>query len=68
MGFGQPLNVVGAACQWAVVDLRVLDLHQVQNNLGILEIIFVPAVMKGLACATNDTEDTNFISKPAAAR
>ena len=51
MGFGQLLNVVGAACQWAVVDLSVLDLHLVQNNLGILEIIFVPTMMKGFACA-----------------
>ena len=50
MGFGQLLNVVGAACQWAVVDLRVPELHYVQNNPGILGIIFVPAVMKGFAC------------------
>ena len=50
MGFGQPLNVVGAACQWAVVDLRVPELHYVQNNPGILGIIFAPAVMKGFAC------------------
>lgn len=39
MGFGQLLNVVGAACQWAVVDLRVSELHYVQNNPGILGII-----------------------------
>jgi hypothetical protein len=39
MGFGQLLNVVGAACQWAVVDLRVPELHYVQNNPGILGII-----------------------------
>ena len=32
MGFGQLLNVVGAACQWAVVDLRVPELHYVQKN------------------------------------
>ena len=51
MGFGELLNVVGAACQWAVVDLRVPELHYLQNTLGILEIIFVPAVRKGLACA-----------------
>ena len=50
MGFGQLLNVVGAACQWAVVDLRVPKPHYVQNNPGILGIIFVPAVMKGFAC------------------
>ena len=50
MGFGQLLNVVGAACQWVVVDLRVPELHYVQNNLGILGIIFVPAVIKGFAC------------------
>ena len=68
MGFGQLLNVGGASCQWAVVELRVPDFHHVQNNPGILEIIFVPAVMKGLAFAANDTKDTNFISKPAAAR
>ena len=50
MGFGQPLNVVGAACQWAVVDLRVPELHYVQNDPGILAVIFVPPVMKGFAC------------------
>jgi len=32
MGFGQLLNVVGAACQWAVVDLRVPELQYVQNR------------------------------------
>ena len=39
MGFGQLLNVVGAACQRVVVDLRVPDSHYVQNNPGILGII-----------------------------
>ena len=48
MGFGQLLNVVGAACQWAVVDLRVLELHYVQNNPGILGIIFCPSCNEGL--------------------
>ena len=51
MGFGQLLNVVGAARQWVVVKLRVPDLHHVQNNLGTLGIILVPAVMKGFAFA-----------------
>ena len=48
MGFGQLLNVVGAACQWAVVDLRVPELHYVQNNPGILGIIFCPSCNEGL--------------------
>ena len=50
MGFKQLLNVVGAACQWAVLELHVPDLHHVQNNLGILGIIIVPAVMKEGLC------------------
>ena len=43
-------------CRWCrtpvvVVKLRVPDLHHVQNNLGTLGIILVPAVMKGFAGA-----------------
>ena len=50
MGFGPLLNVVGAACQWVVVELRIPDLHHVQDNLGIFGIVLVPVVVKGFTC------------------
>ena len=49
MGFGYLLNVIDAVNQRVVIELAGADLQHMQNNLRILRVIFIPAVMQRLA-------------------
>jgi hypothetical protein len=40
MGFGQLLNVIRAMHQWVMIKLLVPDLHHMQDDLGILGVVF----------------------------
>lgn len=48
VGPGGLLNVGGAGHQWVVKELHRSDLQHVQDDLGVLWIALVPAVMQGL--------------------
>ena len=51
MGLGQFLNVVRPGDHRVLEDLHRADLQHVQDDLRILRIILVPAVVQRLACA-----------------
>ena len=48
---GQLLKVIRAAEQRVVVELLVPDLHHVQDDLRVLRVVLVPAVVQGLTGA-----------------
>ena len=50
VGLGQLLKVIGALQQHGVmVELLIPDLHHVQDDLGVLRVVLVPAVVQGFA-------------------
>ena len=49
MRFGQFLKIVRAAEHGVVVELLIPNLHHMQDDLRILWVVFVPAVVQGLA-------------------
>lgn len=44
---GQLLKVIGPAQHRIVIELRIPDLHHVQNDLRILWVMLVPTVVQG---------------------
>ena len=51
MGFRQFLNVVRASDHRVLEDLHGANLEHMQDDLGVLRIIFVPAIVQGLSGA-----------------
>ena len=51
MGLRQFLNVIGPLHQRVMVELFIPDLHHVQDDLGVLRIVLIPAVVQGFACS-----------------
>ena len=47
MGFGQFLNVVRSGHHRVLEDLHRPDLQHVQDDLGVLRVVLVPAVVQG---------------------
>ena len=48
MGFRQLLDVVRSTHQRIVVKLLIPDLHRLKDDLSVLGIVLVPAVVKSL--------------------
>ena len=68
MGLRQLLQIVDAGPQRVVVDARRADPEHVQDHLGVLGIVLVPAVVQRLASAGESQHEINRASNPASAR
>jgi hypothetical protein len=60
MGLGQFLNLVRAVHQWVVIELLGADGHHMQNNLGILRVIFVPGIVQRFSGASQRDRRDQF--------
>lgn len=49
VGLRQFLDIGCSGHQWVVVELHGPDLQHMQNDLGVLGIVLVPAIVQGLS-------------------
>ena len=62
------LIVGGPGHQWIVNELNRVDLQHVEDDLGVLRIVLIPAVVQASCICARPTEDTSFNSNPACPR
>ena len=68
MGFGQFLNIVRAGTHRILEDLHRTDLSHMQDDLGVLRIVLVPAVVQRLACPSQGNGGHQLEIKPSDTR